>query len=47
MPGRRVRPSPGWTAFTAYGLEVRDAVRIANPGVTAIAIEKVRFNKCM
>lgn len=31
----------GWTAFTAFGLHTRDAVRSANPGATSIEVEKV------
>ena len=34
--------SRGWTAFTAYGLEMRARVRAANPGAPAMQIEKVR-----
>ena len=40
--GRVVRPSRGWTAFTAYGLQMRSAVRASHPGATAVQIEKVR-----
>lgn len=32
----------GWTAFTAFGLHTRDAVRSANPGATSVEVEKVR-----
>jgi hypothetical protein len=31
----------GWTAFTAFGLHTRDAVRGANPGATSVEVEKV------
>ncbi|KAL6768201.1 hypothetical protein ACKKBF_B38190 [Auxenochlorella protothecoides x Auxenochlorella symbiontica] len=31
----------GWTAFTAYGMEMRDAVRADNPRATATEIEKL------
>lgn len=31
----------GWTAFTAFGLHTRDAVRSANPGATSIEVEKL------
>ena len=31
----------GWTAFTAFGLHTRDAVRAANPGATSVEVEKV------
>lgn len=31
----------GWTAFTAFGLHTRDAVRRANPGATSVEVEKV------
>ena len=41
--GRAPKPSRGWTAFTAYGLETRARVRAANPGVHAAQIEKVRY----
>jgi hypothetical protein len=31
----------GWTAFTAFGLHTRDAVRGANPGATSVEVEKL------
>lgn len=34
----------GWTAFTAFGLHTRDAVRGTNPGATSVEVEKVHSN---
>lgn len=42
VTGRVARPSRGWTAFTAYGIEMRSVVRASHPGASAVQIEKVR-----
>jgi hypothetical protein len=35
-------PGKGWTAFTAYGMETREAVRQEHPWASASDVEKVR-----
>jgi hypothetical protein len=35
----------GWTAFTAYGLETRDAVRVDNPWASSTEVEKVKRDR--